>query len=84
MRYGVGINNKPSIKGMDMSEEKMCYVAVNPNAMDIAYAATAIMTGSKELVNDTADTVAAWIKAGAIVLYVDVKTAREMLGRYLS
>ena len=60
--------------------EVMAYVAVDKTLPGKAWAAA---VDKPEYVADTAEAVAAWIKAGAIVERVPVKKAREMLANWM-
>lgn len=59
--------------------DRMCYVAEDPDQPGAAFAACVISAGREK---DTAKYVADWIRRGATVRTVTSEAAREMLGKW--
>lgn len=59
--------------------ERMCYVAEDPDQPGAAFAASVIAPGREK---DNAKCVADWIRRGATVRTVTSEAANEMLGKW--
>ena len=59
--------------------DRMCYVAEDPEQPGAAFAASVIVQGREK---DNAKCVADWIRRGAIIRTVTSDVAREMLGKW--
>lgn len=62
-----------------MNEERMCYVAADPEQPGAAWAAA---VDDPKYAKDNAKEVATWIKKGANVMRVTTQTARDMLAKW--
>lgn len=62
-----------------MADEKMCYVAADPEQPGAAWAAA---VDDPKYAKDNAKEIAGWIKQGANVLRVPVQEARDMLCKW--
>ena len=61
-------------------ETQMVYVAVDPSQPDAAWA---LCVDKPENARHTAKDLARWARKGAVVMRVDVDTAREMLRKWV-
>lgn len=77
---GEALKGAISDKERNVIEERMCYVAADPNQPGAAWAACVI---DPRWAEDTAKSVSEWIKDGANTMQVPVETAREMLGKWV-
>ena len=62
-----------------MKDERMCYVAADPEQLGAAWAAT---VDDPKYADINSKQIANWIKNGANVMRVPIQTARDMLAKW--